>query len=197
MRRCDEAQKKIPAVGHGCRTRVCPPPSSPEVAGQGQHSAGGEFPPSHMVERTPCSRWAVLGSEQTLKGFLTPLIEKKKDGSSFMGLQIYNSHTPSRLLLWTHSKTPWQLWKWSSVLSGRWLFVSTHRGCRWFFLAAFAPGELSQDPAHNSGFRYPTWNRPGESPRNGQKWGFALPARHREGRKGSSLSTSSFFSHEK
>lgn len=120
----------------------------------------------------------------------------KEEGSGLVGLQIYNSHTPSHLLPWLpqeHCTKP------PAVLCGKGLFLSAHKGCRRSFLAAPAPGELSQSSALLTDFRCPMWNRLGRAPRKGQKWGFASPARQGErgGEEVSSLPPANSFSHGK
>lgn len=177
-----KAQKETSAVGHGCRTHV--PTTMLHAPLRWLDKRSRELPPSHTVGKTPCSRWAVLRSEKTLKVFLTPLIYKKEDGSSFMGLQIYNSHTASCLILLSHTKIPWQFREWSSELCGKGLFVSTRTECRRSFSAASAPGELSQDPVVIMASGAPC-----ETGQGNLQWEFALPARHSERKKGTSLST--------
>lgn len=86
-----------------------------------------------------------------------------------------------------HKKMSQRFRKQFAVLCGKGLFVSMHKGCRRSFLAALAQGEPSQDSALFADFKRPMWNRLGRAPRKGQKWGFASPARQREGRRGGTI----------
>lgn len=155
-----------------------------------------EPPPSQAVGKPPCSRWAVLGFEQTLKAFLTPLIQQKRKVQVSWGSRSTTAILPHTSSRGCHKNTVQKL---SAVLCGKGLFLSAHKGCRRSFLAAPAPGELSQSSALLTDFRCPMWNGLGRAPRKGQKWGFASAARQGErgGEEISSLPPANSFSHGK
>lgn len=183
-----KAQKTSPA-GHGCRPHVCPPPCSTEVAGQVPTECWRRASSKpHGEEDIPAAGelcW-VWTNTQSLPNSSHIANKRCFKFHGAPDLQQPYSLMPPPTVTQANSMTVQKV-----IFSPLWeriVCVHTHRGCRRCFLAASALGELSQDPAPISGFRHPMWNRPGESPRKNQKWGFVLPARHREGSKGTSLS---------
>lgn len=86
-----------------------------------------EPPPSQAVGKPPCSRWAVLGFEQTPKVFLTPLIQQKKKVQVSWGSRSTTAILPHTSSHGCHKNTVRKLRNRSAVLCGKGLFLSTQR----------------------------------------------------------------------
>lgn len=143
---------------------------------------GGELLPNHMDGEATLQQVSSAGVR--LKVFLTPLTQQKRGRFKSCEASIYNSHTPSNLLLWLpHENLTKVQWAICRFLWERFLHIHGQRLQKLLFGCPCSRGAF-RDSALLTDFMCPMSNGLGKAPRKGQKQGFVSSARQREGRSG-------------